>query len=68
MDLVSSSTNSGTPSVLARICSSSSAGSALPPASLDTIARALRAGELGQVQRRDMAVLRPSATGTRADG
>ena len=38
MALVSSSTYSGTPSVLARICSSSSAGSALPLVSLDTIA------------------------------
>src|SRR3990172_8088251 len=38
MVLVSSSTNSGTPSVLTRICSSRSAGSALPPARLDTIA------------------------------
>src|SRR4051794_20120693 len=38
MALVSSSTNSGTPSVRVRICSSSGPGSALPPASTATIA------------------------------
>src|SRR5207244_2247588 len=38
MALVSSSTNSGTPSVLSRICSSRSSGSALPPVSPATSA------------------------------
>ena len=57
---VSSSTNSGTPSVLARICSSRLGGERLPAGELGDDGTALRARELGEVQRRDMAVPRPA--------
>ena len=57
--LVSSSTNSGTPSVLATICSSSSAGSALPPATCSTMRRGLPRAEAVEGQQRGVGVAGP---------
>ena len=66
--LVSSSTNSGTPSVRATMVSSSSAGSSRPPATLPTIAPALPPPQAAQGEAGDVGVAGPVRAELGAEG